>query len=63
MYYVLTLSPRHTINSNKNLLSIDITRIHTQMRKRTGKTEERQRVKILEKRKKGRKEKKFKRNQ
>ena len=44
----------HAINLNTNLLSVDITRLHTQMRaqeerKRAGKNEERQRVKKLEK--------------
>ena len=51
----------HTINSNTNLLSIDLTRTHTQMRKvsrgekESGKEMRRDRVKKIEKRKKGRK--------
>ena len=48
----------HAINSDTNLLSTDITRTHTQMRKRVGKNGERQRVK-KRKRKKGRKYKKI----
>ena len=60
----------HAINSNTKLLSIDITRTHTQMRKSPGGEEERagkksgetegKKRKKLEKKKKGRKEhKKF----
>ena len=49
------------INSNTNLLSTDIKRMHTQMRKsprgekESGKEMRRERVKKIEKRKKGRK--------
>ena len=53
----------HTINSNTNLLSIDITRTHTHMKKsprgkkESGKEMRRDRVKKIERRKKKKKRK------
>ena len=70
MYYICTdiITMTHAINSNTNLLSIDITRTHTQLRKSSKGEKEckkgmrRQRVKKrkLRKEKKGRKKRKFK---
>ena len=50
----------HATNSNTNLLSIDITRMHTRWEREREGNEERQRVKKIEKRKKRKKKNKFK---
>ena len=62
----------HEINSNKNLLSIDMTRTHTQMRKsprgekervgkKSGETESKKRTKLEEKKKREKRKEMIKR--